>query len=115
MMKLSELQLGFQLNHPRSHVDGRPRRPSAQDARWRLLQVKDQSGWRAKPSDRKAEIGVIEEVEKLEADAECGAFPTRKFRTLHDCEICIEVVWSAKTIAPLTERHRWTVADAHSS
>ena len=58
---------------------------------------------------------MIEEVDKLEADAECGAFPTRNFRTLHDCEIWTEIVRSAKTIVALTEGHRWTIADAYGS
>ena len=58
---------------------------------------------------------MIEEVEKLEADGERRVFPTRNFRALHDCEIGIEIMRSAKTIAALTEGHRWAVADAHGS
>jgi len=58
---------------------------------------------------------MIEEVEKLEANGKRSGFPASNFRTLHDCEISIEIVWPAKTIAALTEGHRWAVADAHGS
>jgi hypothetical protein len=58
---------------------------------------------------------MIEEVEKLNANGKRGGFPARNFGTLHDCEISIEILRPAKTIAALTEGHGWAVADAHGS
>lgn len=55
---------------------------------------------------------MIEEVKTLEANAERSAFPTRNSRTLHDCEIGIEIMRSAKAIAPLAEGYCWAVAYA---
>src|SRR6266704_5815880 len=55
---------------------------------------------------------MVEEIEELESEAKRGIFQTRNFRILHDCKIGVEVTGPAKTIAPLTERHRLAVADA---
>src|SRR5713101_2990311 len=54
---------------------------------------------------------MVEEVEKLEADAERRIFPARNSRALHDREIGIEVMRPPKAVAPLLERHRRTIAN----
>ena len=63
--------------------------------------IRDRVIWQAK-------IGVVEKIEKLEADAKLGIFAARDFCVLYDAEVGIEIAWSTETISALGEGHRRT-------
>ena len=44
---------------------------------------------------------MVEEIEKLQADAENAIFPMRDLRVFHDCEVGVEVARSTKAVTPL--------------
>jgi hypothetical protein len=48
-----------------------------------------------------AKIGMVEEIEKLEANTQNAIFPMRDLRVFHDCEVGVEVAWSSKAVAAL--------------
>jgi len=49
---------------------------------------------------------MVEEIKKLEADAQLGTLPAWDFRVLHDGEIGVEITWPTEAISALGEGHR---------
>ena len=55
---------------------------------------------------------MVEEIEKLQADAQHTIFPMRDLRVFHNCEVHVEVAWSAKTVAALRKSDEPTITHA---
>ena len=60
----------------------------------------------------KSKIRVVEEIEELKANPQCGPLPTRHFCILHDAEIVVEIAWASKAVAPLRKLHGGSSATA---
>ena len=58
----------------------------------------------------KSKIGMVEEIEKLEADTQHTIFPMGDLRVFHDREVRVEVARSTETVAALRESHARTAA-----
>ena len=48
-----------------------------------------------------SKIWVVEKIEELEANPNCGLLPTGYLRILDDAEIGVEIAWASKLVAPL--------------
>src|ERR1700733_723553 len=104
----SEPQLSSQLNHTRSRITSDTRTHNA--GGW-LFQIEDLSECRVGTgSIRKAKIGMVEQIKKLESESQLGIFPTMDFSILHDGKIGIEVARPPKAVSALRERYRRTIA-----
>lgn len=105
---LSELELDLQLNQSWGRVTSKTCTNNA--GRW-LFRIKDLTKRRVGTVIiGKAEIGVIEDVEKLKAEPQHSIFPMRDFRSLCDCKVRVEIAGSTKAIPALRERHQGTIA-----
>lgn len=107
--RISELELGFQLDHSWCIVA----RCATQDAGWRCRLVK----YLAKSLVLdlivgKTKIRMVKEVEELEANSNRCFLPPGDLRTLHDAEVGIEVAWPSKAIAPLCNLYGGSTAGA---
>jgi len=100
---ISELELCLELNHSWGIVAA----DAAKETGWRGRQINNLA--ESLILDlvvRKPEIRMVKDAKELESNPQCGIFPARDLRVLHDREIRIEVAWSAKTIATLRELNR---------
>src|ERR1700730_9650789 len=96
-----KLELDLQLNHSGSYIASQT---STQNARRRLLEKLDLAeSLVGNAVIRKTEIGVVEQVEELESNPEHTLLPARNPGVLHEREVGVEVVWSAKAVASLDE------------
>ena len=101
-----EPELGLQLNHSEG-------RTSAQDAgRWLVEKLDLAEGLVRTAVVRQAEVGMVEEIEKLQANTKFTALPAGELRIFHHAEVCVEIARPAQAVPALRKLHRGAIAHA---